>query len=204
MVEHQIARRGIRDERVLAAIRGIPREAFLPADVQSEAYDDRAVPIGLGQTVSQPYIVAYMTEALDVRPEHRVLEIGTGTGYQTAVLARLARQVYSIERLPDLHYAAASRLSSLEVGNVVLRLADGSKGWPAEAPFDRIIVTAAGPEVAPEWVEQLVEGGRLVAPVGPDAAQNLVRVDRFEGRSVETVLIPVRFVRLIGDAGFPE
>ena len=203
MVDEQIATRDIHDVRVLTALRTIPREVFVPDDQQAHAYDDRALPAGLGQTISQPYIVALMTELLHVHPEHRVLEIGTGTGYQTAILASLARQVFSIERLPELSAAAQERLTRLGYNNISYRIADGTLGWPEEAPFDRILVTAAAPNLVPPLLDQLTEDGRLVIPVGDEGLQRLTVVERKPGRIIEHPSIAVRFVKLIGEAGFP-
>lgn len=204
MVESQIAQRGIRDERVLDAMRTVPRDLFIPPDQVAYAYEDRALPVGMGQTISQPYIVALMTESLQVGPSHRVLEIGTGTGYQSAVLATLAGHVYSIERLKALSVLAQQRLESLGFDNVTVRIGDGSIGWPEEAPFDRIIVTAAAPTITQPLVDQLAEGGRLVIPVGDEGTQQLTTVERHHGKIVERPSIAVRFVKLIGESGFPD
>ena len=204
MVEQQIANRGVRDARVLEALRRVPREEFIPDDQRAYAYEDRALSVGLGQTISQPYIVALMTELLQVEAPHRVLEIGTGTGYQTAILAGLCRRVYTIERIAELSAAARGLLNRLGYTNIEYRLADGTLGWPEEAPFDRIIVTAAAPAVVQPLVDQLAEGGRLVIPVGDEGAQRLITVERRQGRTIERPSIPVRFVKLIGEAGFPE
>lgn len=204
MVEQQIANRGVWDARVLEALRRVPREEFIPDDQRAYAYEDRALSVGLGQTISQPYIVALMTELLLVEAPHRVLEIGTGTGYQTAVLAGLCRRVYTIERIEELSAAARGVLNKLGHTNIEYRLADGTLGWPEEAPFDRIIVTAAAPAIVQSLVDQLAEGGRLVIPVGDEGTQRLITVERRQGRTTERPSIPVRFVKLIGEAGFPE
>lgn len=204
MIFEDIYRRGVRNERVLRAMEDVPREHFLPPELQDAALEDRALPIGAGQTISQPYIVAYMTEQLDVTPESRVLEIGTGSGYQTAILARLAKEVFSIERLDRLYEQAHRRLAALGVSNTHLRCADGTLGWPETAPFDRIIVTAAGPKVPPALLDQLGDGGILVAPIGDEPEQRLVMVRRHGPRLIETPLIAVRFVRLIGESGWKE
>lgn len=204
MVESQIARRGIRDERVLEAMRAIPRERFLPPDQIAHAYEDRALLVGLGQTISQPYIVALMTESLQLSPDHRVLEVGTGTGYQTAILATLTGHVFTIERIEELAVSVPKRLEDLGLENVTFRTADGSVGWPEQAPFDRITVTAAAPRVIPALVAQLAEGGRLVIPVGDEETQRLTVVERHQGKTVERPSIAVRFVKLIGTSGFPE
>jgi len=204
MVDQQIRARGVKDSRVLGVMRCLPREHFVPVDIAHDAYDDRALPVGLGQTISQPYIVAYMTEALGIEPHHRVLEIGTGTGYQTAVLAMLARCVLTIERLPELSKRAAACLAELNLSNVFFRIADGTAGWPEEAPFDRIIVTAAAPGIIPALVDQLADGGKLLAPIGDEPQQRLTLIEKVKGRLIERPLIGVRFVRLIGEAAYAE
>lgn len=204
MVETQIEARGVRDARVLEAMRSIPRDLFVPSESAFRAFEDRALPIGMGQTISQPYIVALMTQLLAIEPQHRVLEIGTGSGYQTAILAMLARHVFSIERLEPLSSTAREQLNRLGLSNVTLLVADGSLGWPAESPFDRIIVTAAAPAITPALVDQLADGGRLVTPVGDDNSQYLTTVARQGDRTIETPSIAVRFVKLIGEQGFPS
>ncbi len=204
MLEQQCRGRGIRDERVLAAMAEVPRERFVREDLVAEAYSDRALPIDCGQTISQPYIVAVMTEELDLRPDHLVLEVGTGSGYQCAVLSRLARQVITIERLPELSERARGRLEALGVRNVRFIVGDGSAGWPEAAPYNRIIVTAGTPAVPPALLEQIVPGGRLVAPVGGSDTQTLVVIERQEGRTVERPLLPCRFVKLVGRDGWSE
>ncbi len=205
MVREQIEARGVRDERVLDAMRRIPRDRFVPKTVAHRAFHDSALPVGCQQTISQPYIVASMTEALAVEPSHRVLEIGTGTGYQTAVLCLLARQVYTIERHEELAAEARIRLAELGLSNAFLLVADGSVGWPCDGiRFDRILVTAAAPAMVKPLFEQLLEGGRLILPMGPEGDQRLVRIDRVDGRPVSTDLYSVRFVRLIGKAGYAE
>ena len=204
MVEEQIAARGVHDERVLEAMRTVPREAFLPAEQAACAFEDRALSVGMGQTISQPYVVAIMTECLRVEPSNRVLEIGTGTGYQAALLARLAAGVFTVERLAALSAAARERLTRLGYANVRFRVGDGTLGWTEEAPFDRIIVTAAAPRVGPALLAQLAEGGRLVLPVGESGAQRLTTIEKLGGRLVERPSIAVRFVPLIGQEGFAE
>lgn len=196
--------RGIRDERVLWAIEQTERRLFVPPALQWSADDDGPLPIGHGQTISQPYVVARMTEELALRGGEKVLEVGTGSGYQTALLALLAGRVYSIEVIPDLAARAAQvLLGTLLLDNVVLRVGDGSKGWPEEAPFQRILVTAAAAELPAALVEQLAPGGRMVVPVGKEySIQELVRVDKDEaGRVTVRELLPVRFVPLV--AGKP-
>lgn len=204
MVEEQIRARGVADERVLRLMAEMPRERFIPASEQHGAFSDRAVPLDCGQTVSQPFMVAVMTEYLAVEPEHRVLEIGTGSGYQTAILARLAREVYTIERLASLQEQARLLLESLDIRNVVYRTGDGSVGWAQMAPFDRIMVTAGAPDVPPSLVQQLAEGGRMVIPVGQGSEQTLTIVSRSAGRIQETPRFLCRFVRLIGREAWNE
>jgi protein-L-isoaspartate(D-aspartate) O-methyltransferase len=199
MVAGQIAARGVRAPRVLAALRRVPRHAFVPASRRASAYDDRPLPIGEGQTISQPYIVALMTEAAEVEPGDKVLEVGTGSGYQAAVLAEIASDVRSIELLEPLASRARAALDRLGYGAVRTRVGDGYKGWPDAAPFDAILVTAAPPEVPPALVEQLAKGGRLVLPVGPDGeVQTLVRLKKREDGTLErSEFGAVRFVPLV-------
>lgn len=199
MVAEQIRARGISDPRVLAAMEEVPRERFVPPESRGQAFADRALPIAGGQTISQPYIVADMTACLDIQPHHRVLEIGTGSGYQTAILARLAGEVFTVERIESLLTAARTLLESMGIHNVHYRVGDGSLGWPQHAPFDRIMVTAATPRVPQALLDQLAESGRLVAPVGGQTDQILTLIRREQGRLIETPRIPVRFVKLIGD-----
>jgi protein-L-isoaspartate(D-aspartate) O-methyltransferase len=196
MVEEQIVRRGVRDERVLRAMGAVPRHLFVPDDLRDSAYDDGPLPIGEEQTISQPYVVAFMSEAIRPRPADRVLEVGTGSGYQTAVLAGLVGHVYTTEVRPRLAEAARARLAKLGVPNVTLRVDDGSGGWPDEAPFDAILVTAAAPSVPEALVEQLGEGARLVIPIG-SGDQELVRVTRGRDGLERERLLPVRFVPLV-------
>jgi protein-L-isoaspartate(D-aspartate) O-methyltransferase len=189
--------RGIRDAAVLAAMGTVPRELFVPAELAAEAYEDQALPIECQQTISQPFIVAAMTEALRLGKTSRVLEIGTGSGYQAAILAHLAAEVFSIEVYEPLLRTARLRLLQLGLGNVTLKCGDGSLGWPCEAPFDRIIVTAAAPAVPPALLEQLAPDGRMVLPLGrTDAVQELAIIDKVEGEIVRHDLFPVRFVPL--------
>ena len=199
MVQEQLVSRGIRDARVLTAMSTIPRHQFVPPDLAAEAYADGPLPIGFGQTISQPFMVALMTSRLSLTGKERVLEIGTGSGYQTAVLSRLAAHVYSVERLPELFEAAGRRLSMLGVANVSLRLGDGSRGWAEHAPYDAIIVSAATPEVPPPLVAQLREGGRLVLPLGPPGSQVVTVVERIQGCLVSHEVAGCVFVPLISD-----
>ncbi|WP_425263978.1 protein-L-isoaspartate(D-aspartate) O-methyltransferase [Thermosulfurimonas dismutans] len=204
MVQTQIAARGIRDERVLSAMRKVPRHFFVEEALRDQAYADHPLPIGEGQTISQPYIVAFMTEALELKGHEKVLEVGTGSGYQTAILAELARWVYSIERYPRLLERARKILEELGYTNVILRLGDGTRGWPEAAPFEAIIVTAAGPKIPEPLLDQLAEGGRLVMPVGDEWSQYLVKVVKKGGQIYRQTLEPVRFVKLVGDYGFKD
>jgi len=204
MVARQLAGRGIRDGRVLAAMAGVPREWFLPPHLASSAYEDAPLPIGSGQTISQPLIVALMTEALAPRRRDTVLEIGTGSGYQTAILARLARRVHTIERLPDLLVEAEERFRRLGLTNIETRLGDGASGWPERAPFQGIMVTAAAPNVPTPLTEQLAPGGRLVIPIGDLASQELVILERSPAGLAERRAGGVRFVPLISRLAFTE
>jgi protein-L-isoaspartate(D-aspartate) O-methyltransferase len=204
MVEHQIARRGVRDPQVLDAMARIPREAFVLPGWEEDAYEDQPLPIADRQTISQPYIVAYMVEAAGLRPGDRALEIGTGSGYAAAVMGAIAARVYTIERHPGLAETARRRLRELGFDNVEVRVGDGTLGWPEAQPFDAIIVTAGGPKVPADLREQLAIGGRLIIPVGDSMHhQRLVRVAR-EGTAdySEEDLADVAFVPLIGEAGW--
>lgn len=197
MVREQIESRGVRNPDVLAAMRATPRELFVPLVWQRWAYEDSPMPIGYGQTISQPYIVAKMTELLAPGAHDRVLEIGTGSGYQAAILSQLVRTVYSIEIVPELGQAARDRLEQSGYKNVLVRVGDGYKGWPEHAPFERIILTAAPPEVPPALVEQLKPGGRLVAPVGT-ADQEIVVIDKDpDGKVHRKAVLAVRFVPMV-------
>ena len=197
MVRTQIEARGIRDGDVLRAMRETPRHEFVPPDVRAYAYHDQPLPIGYGQTISQPYIVAFMTEELAVEKNDRVLEIGTGSGYQAAVLAPLVAHVYTIEIVPELAKAARAKLARYD--NVTVRQGDGYKGWPEQAPFDRIILTAAPPEIPQALLDQLKPGGKLLAPVGESSwSQELVLVEKDAGGNLRrTSLLPVRFVPMV-------
>ncbi len=199
MVADQIEARGIVDPRVLAAMRKVPREELVPEDVRASAYQDRPLPIGHGQTISQPYIVAEMSAQLELSGDERVLEIGTGSGYQAAILGELAREVYSIEIVEPLAERAAADLKRLGYGNVHVRAGDGYKGWPEEAPFDAIIVTAAPDHVPQPLIDQLAVGGRMVIPVGR-GIQNLTLITRDEHGVKRQILLGVRFVPMTGEA----
>ena len=203
MVEHDLAGRGIRDPAVLAAMEAVPREDFVPAALAGRAYDDSALPIEASQTISQPYIVAAMTEAAELGPDDRVLEIGTGSGYGAAVLDAVAGPVVTVERHHELAESAKQRLADTGHGDVVVVEGDGSLGWPEGGPYDAIVVTAAGPTVPRALVDQLADGGRLVIPIGGlHGAQQLVRIRRQGDQAVEEDLGPVAFVPLIGDQGW--
>jgi protein-L-isoaspartate(D-aspartate) O-methyltransferase len=204
MIASQVASRGLRDRRVLAAMAWTPREWFLPPHLARSAYDDAPLPIGSGQTISQPYIVALMTAALAPRRRDRILEIGTGSGYQTAILARLAGTVFTIERLPDLLVEAEERFRRLGLTNIQTRLGDGAAGWAEEAPFDGILVTAAAPRVPDPLLAQLASQGRLVIPLGDLASQELVILQRTPRGIEERRAGGVRFVPLISRLGFTE
>jgi protein-L-isoaspartate(D-aspartate) O-methyltransferase len=195
MVNEQIAARGVKNPRVLAAMRTVPRHRFVPPALVSRAYDDSPMPIGHGQTISQPFIVAHMTEALDIQRLHNVLEIGTGSGYQAAVLGELARTVYTIEIVPELARGAAATLKALGYSNVHVRAGDGYAGWPEHSPFDRIMLTAAPEEIPRPLIDQLAPGGRLLAPVGEQGAvQWLTIVEKTPQGVTQRRTLPVRFV----------
>lgn len=204
MVTEHLMARGIKDAAVLRAMREVPREAFLPRDMERFAYDDSPLPIAAGQTISQPYIVAYMIEALELRGTERVLEIGTGSGYAAAVLSRCAAEVFTVERIDILADDARRKLETLGYRNVRVELSDGTMGWADHAPYDGIVVTAGAPEVPEELQAQLAIGGRLVIPVGPTPhLQNLVRVRKdAQGELKREELCAVRFVPLIGKQGW--
>ena len=198
-----LRRQGIADERVLAAIDGVPREVFVEAAFTGQAYADQALPMSCGQTISQPYIVAFMTEALEVDASHRVLEIGTGSGYQAAILSHLCKRVYTVERFRTLADKAAERFKALKLKNVTQQVGDGTKGWPQLAPFDRVMVTAAALDVPMTLVEQMVEGGIMVVPIEERAGkQDLYRITRTGSGFKRQHLLPVRFVPLV--EGLPK
>jgi protein-L-isoaspartate(D-aspartate) O-methyltransferase len=203
MVERQLRRCGIRDERVLDAMGTVPREAFVPAHQRARAYADGALPIEHGQSISQPYMVAIMTEALELEGPERVLEIGTGTGYQAAILAVLCEQVFSIDRIAELAESARQRLAALGIANIKVTVGDGTLGWPEHAPYDGIIVTAGAPEAPEPLLEQLAPGGRLVIPVGDRYAQTLMVYTRRGTALREQALCSCKFVPLLGAHGWP-
>ena len=203
MVEKQIKARGIKDERVIKAMLKIPRHLFVDESLVEQAYGDYPLPIGEGQTISQPYIVALMTEALELKGNERVLEIGTGSGYQTAILAELALWVYTIEKIPTLLQKAKKVLIEiLGYKNISFKLGDGTLGWKEASPFDRIIVTAASPSIPDPLIEQLKEGGKIVIPIGDEYSQTLVKATKIKNKLQIESLGEVRFVKLIGQYGF--
>lgn len=201
MVETQIARRGVDDPRVLEAMRKVPRHRFMPPEMRDRAYDDSPVPIGHGQTISQPYIVAFMTQALDLKGDETVLEIGTGSGYQAAIFGELVKQVHSIEIVKPLGERAAEALADAGHVNVKTRVGDGFRGWPEAAPFDAIMVTCAPDDIPRPLVEQLAEGGRMIIPVGPQGEpQELILLTKRAGQIERRNVLPVRFVPMTGEA----
>ena len=202
MVRTQLAHWGVGDRRVLDVMGALPRERFVPTSERASAYYDGALPIGEEQTISQPYVVAHMTELLALQGDEKALEIGTGSGYQTAVLARLAGQVWTVERIASLAQKAATILAQLKIDNVQFKVGDGSLGWPENAPYDAILVTCAAPQVPAPLLAQLADGGRMVTPVGPRGYQDLVRVVRQGDSFEEERLSPVAFVPLIGEHGW--
>jgi protein-L-isoaspartate(D-aspartate) O-methyltransferase len=203
MVDWQLKARGIHDLRVLEVMSALPRDRFVPAETGYAAYEDRALPIEMAQTISQPYMVAVMTEMLQVEPENRVLEIGTGSGYQTGILAKLAKEVFTIERIGELSHRARAILEELEIRNILYKIDDGTMGWPQFAPYDRIMVTAGAPEVPEKLKDQLAQDGILIIPVGPEDQQMLMRIRR-EGKIFhQESILGCRFVKLIGEAGWP-
>ncbi len=205
MVQQQIIARGITDPRVIEVMTSVPRHLFVDAGLQGHAYTDGPLPIGAKQTISQPYMVAAMTAALQLQGSERILEIGTGSGYQTAILARLAKRVYSIERIADLAARARRALDRLQISNVNIKTADGTTGWKDQAPFDGILVAAGAPDVPPEYLAQLAVGGRLVMPVGAYDQQTLIRVTRISDEEYrQEKLMDCRFVPLIGEDGWSE
>jgi protein-L-isoaspartate(D-aspartate) O-methyltransferase len=201
MVESQIRARGVADARVLAAMDKVPRERFVPLDVQSRAYDDSPLPIGYGQTISQPYVVAFMTEILAIEPTDRVLEIGTGCGYQAAILAELAAEVYTVEIIEDLAMQAAATLEALGYRNVFSRHGNGYEGWPDAAPFSKILVAAAPERVPHKLIDQLAEGGSMIVPVGPcSAAQELTLIQKTVSGPISRDVMSVSFVPMVDPA----
>jgi protein-L-isoaspartate(D-aspartate) O-methyltransferase len=204
MLEQDLAGRDITDPQVLKVMAEIPREEFIPEPYRSQAYADGPVPIGMDQTISQPYIVALMTQELRVNPDCEVLEIGTGSGYQTAALCKPAKKVYTIERIRELSESAQAVLARLDIRNVEFYIGDGSCGWPQERTFERIMITAAVPKIPLPLLRQLADGGFIVAPVGYEGVQELVLGEKKKDMLIQKVICDVRFVKLVGQYGFEE
>lgn len=204
MVKSQIESRGIKDPKVLEAFLTVKRHLFVEEALRSQSHNDYPLPIGSGQTISQPYIVALMTEGLELKEDDRVLEIGTGSGYQTAILAEIAKEVYSIERIGELSDRTIDLLEELGYTNIEIKVDDGTTGWVSKSPFDAIVVTAASPDIPRPLTDQLKEGGRMVIPVGGRASQDLVKVTKKRGKLVKESLGGCRFVKLIGEYGWRD
>ncbi len=204
MVETQIISRGVKNKEVIRAMLKVPRHMFVPEELIEKAYDDMALPIGEGQTISQPYMVAIMTELLEPEYNNKVLEIGTGSGYQAAVLAEIVREVYTVERIASLSEKARQIVRDLGYENIFFKIGDGTLGWPEESPFDRIIITAAAPEIPDTLINQLSEGGIIVAPVGSRYSQILVKGIKKKGSLITDSSVPCVFVPLIGEKGWKE
>lgn len=204
MIQEQVIGRGIRNPRVIAAMRRVPRHLFVPEALRGQSYGDTALPIGEGQTITQPYMVAYLCSALGLRGEERVLEIGTGSGYQAAVLSHLVDRVYSVERIRFLLERARKSLEQIDCRNVVTKLFDGTYGWKEEGPFDAILVTAGAPSVPPPIIKQLKVGGTMVIPLGDRKSQRLTRIQRQPGRLIEEPLLDCQFVVLVGKFGWKK
>ena len=200
MVEEQLKPRGIKDERVLSAMGKVPREEFVAENLRSKSYSDSALPIGHDQTISQPFIVAFMTEQLRLQPTDRVLEVGSGSGYQTAILSELVKDVYTIEIVEPLAKDASARLTRLGYSNAHVKVGDGYQGWPDVAPFDAIIVTCAPDKVPPPLTQQLKDNGRMIIPVGTGMDQQLFLLEKKNGELAQTAILPVRFVPMVGQA----
>lgn len=203
MVARQLVERGIGNPRVLDALRQVPRHLFVPDEYADRAYDDTPMPIGLGQTISQPYVVALTLELLNPRQTDRVLDVGSGSGYQSALLSRLVAQVYAVERLPELAQRATEALRLIGASNVRIIVGDGTLGLPHEAPFDGIVCGAAAPAAPPAWLDQLAEGGRMVLPIGDADIQTLTVISRHGSSFDKREVCPVRFVKLLGEQGWP-
>ncbi|MEW6215426.1 MAG: protein-L-isoaspartate(D-aspartate) O-methyltransferase [Nitrospirota bacterium] len=204
MVKTQLIPRGIKDERVLNVMKKVPRHIFVDNSIQYKAYDDMALPIGEGQTISQPYMVAIMTELLELKGNEKVLEIGTGSGYQAAILAELSKEVYTVERVALLAKKAEERFHSLGYNNIHVKVGNGTLGWPEESPFDRIMITAGTPKIPDPLVEQLSEGGLIIAPVGDRFSQQLLKCKKSRGRFSGEYHTPCVFVPLIGEYGWKD
>ena len=204
MVQTQLRGQGVQDERVLEAMLRTPRHRFVEEALWARAYDDSPLPIGEGQTISQPYLVARMTEALNLQGTEKVLEVGTGSGFQTAILARLVKRVFSVERIPALAWKARKSLEAMQYFNISIKVQDGTLGWPEHTPYDAILVTAGAPDLPPQLLDQLGETGRLVIPMGDENDQTLYQFIKREGRVTKQALGPCRFVKLIGTNGWPK
>jgi protein-L-isoaspartate(D-aspartate) O-methyltransferase len=204
MVREQVAMRGVTNERILTAMRKVPREQFVPEAMRDRSYSDQPLPIGYDQTISQPFVVAFMTEKLQLKSTDRVLEIGTGSGYQAAILGELAAEVYTIEIVEPLGKGAAATLQRLGYKKVHVKIGDGYKGWPEHAPYDAVIVTCAPDHVPQPLVQQIKEGGRIVIPVGPAGGQELYLLEKREGQLKQRAVLPVRFVPMTGEASRPR
>jgi protein-L-isoaspartate(D-aspartate) O-methyltransferase len=202
MVKRQLIPRGINDDRVLGAMKKVPRHLFVNDDIQHKAYDDIALSIGEGQTISQPYMVAVMTQLLELKGNEKALEIGTGSGYQAAILAELSKEVYTVERVSSLALKAEEKFHLLGYKNIHIKVGDGTKGWQEEAPFDRIMITAGTPKVPDPLIEQLSAEGIIIAPVGDRFSQQLLKIKNFKGELLETYHTPCVFVPLIGEYGW--
>jgi len=203
MVEKQIIARGVKNEKVIEAMKKVPRHLFVPEEYRHLAYTDGPLPIGYDQTISQPYIVAYMTEVLDLKENEKVLEIGTGSGYQAAILAEICKEVYTIEIIEDLANSAKKTLKELGYNNIYIKIGDGYKGWPEKAPFDAIIVTCSPTNIPKPLIEQLAENGRMIIPVGEWYNQQLVLLRKKNGKMIKENLIPVRFVPMVNERKKP-
>lgn len=201
MIQEQLVRRGIDSQKVLEAFRNVPRHFFVPETYRSMAYDDRPLPIGKGQTISQPYIVAFMTQALDLKSTDRVLEVGTGSGYQAAILAELCDAVYTVEIIESLGTGAGRLLQKMGYANVFVKIGDGYQGWQEHAPYDAIVVTCAPTQIPGPLKEQLAEGGKMIIPVGAQFAQELILLEKKEGELIEKNVLPVMFVPMIDESG---
>jgi protein-L-isoaspartate(D-aspartate) O-methyltransferase len=204
VIARQLRDKGIHDRRVLDAIAKVPRDRFVPPETRDQALEDRAVEIGCDQTISQPFIVAVMTLELVLKGTERVLEIGTGSGYQAAILAHLAREVFTVERFTELSLRARGILDGLGLTNIHYKIGDGTLGWPEQAPFDRIIVTAAAPAMPPSLFDQLAEGGLIVAPIGNDELQQIKVIRKVKGKPSTREVLSCRFVKLIGEEGWRD
>ncbi|MDY6801179.1 MAG: protein-L-isoaspartate(D-aspartate) O-methyltransferase [Bacteroidota bacterium] len=201
MVRDQVVARGIKDQKVIQAMLNVPRHLFVPDNYERMAYEDRPLPIGAGQTISQPYIVALMTETLELNKNMKVLEIGTGSGYQSAILSKIVNEVYTIEIIESLGTKAGELLSRLDYNNIYLKIGDGYKGWPEKAPFDAIIVTCAPTDIPQPLIEQLKEGGRMIIPLGGSIVQELALLEKKENKMKKKIVAPVRFVPMVRQDG---